>query len=55
MVTADGQGMLLGRQTPVIDSYAPELLYPIARAAGREKIGCGTRHAIYRCRPLARL
>jgi 7-cyano-7-deazaguanine reductase len=42
VVTPDGQGMLLGRQTPVIDSYAPELLYPIARAAGREKIGCGT-------------
>jgi len=32
------QGMLLGRQTPVTDSYAPELLYPISRATGREQI-----------------
>jgi 7-cyano-7-deazaguanine reductase len=43
MVTPDGRDMLLGRQTPVIDSYAPELLYPIPRAAGREQIGCGKR------------
>ena len=32
--------MLLGRHTPVVDSYAPQLLYPIPRAAGRSLIGC---------------
>ncbi len=32
--------MLLGRQTPVVDSYAPDLLYPIPRGAGRATIGC---------------
>lgn len=32
--------MLLGRQTPVVDSYAPELLYPIPRAGGRAAIDC---------------
>jgi 7-cyano-7-deazaguanine reductase len=31
--------MLLGKQVPVVDSYAPELLFPIARAAGREQTG----------------
>jgi len=40
MIELDGQGMLLGRQTPVSDSYTPQLLYPISRAAGREHIGC---------------
>jgi len=40
MADPHGQGMLLGRQTPVIDSYAPHLLYPIPRAGGREHIGC---------------
>ncbi len=40
MIELDGQGMLLGRRTPLIDSYAPQLLYPIPRAAGREHIGC---------------
>lgn len=30
--------MLLGRQTPVADSYSPGLLYPISRASGREQI-----------------
>jgi 7-cyano-7-deazaguanine reductase len=33
--------MLLGRQTPAVDSYSPNLLYPIPRAAGRELIGTG--------------
>jgi 7-cyano-7-deazaguanine reductase len=33
--------MLLGRQTAVVERYAPELLYPIPRAAGRERIACG--------------
>ena len=40
MGAGDGQGMLLGRQTPVVDNYAPELLFPIVRATGRESIGC---------------
>jgi len=33
-----GQGMLLGQHTPVANSYSPELLYPIPRAAGREHL-----------------
>jgi 7-cyano-7-deazaguanine reductase len=33
--TGDGQGMLLGRQAPSVEGYAPELLYPLPRAAGR--------------------
>jgi len=32
--------MLLGRQTPVTQSYSPELLYPMPRAPGRQLIGC---------------
>jgi 7-cyano-7-deazaguanine reductase len=36
-----GEGMLLGRQTPVFDEYSPDLLYPIPRATGRALIGCG--------------
>jgi len=36
------QEMLLGRQTPVLDRYAPELLYPIPRAAGRAALGLGS-------------
>ena len=35
--------MLLGRQTPVTECYAPELLYPISRAAGREQIAVADR------------
>lgn len=31
--------LLLGNQTPVIDRYAPELLYPIPRAEGRAELG----------------
>ena len=30
--------MLLGRQTPAAESYSPDLLYPISRAVGRQKI-----------------
>lgn len=40
MTAEGGEGMLLGRQTGVVDSYAPQLLYPIPRASGREHIGC---------------
>ena len=32
--------MLLGRQTPAVEHYAPELLYPIPRASGRATLGC---------------
>ncbi|MEE4143500.1 MAG: NADPH-dependent 7-cyano-7-deazaguanine reductase QueF [Halieaceae bacterium] len=32
--------MPLGRQTPVVERYAPELLYPIPRAEGRAALGC---------------
>lgn len=31
--------LLLGQQTPVLDSYAPELLYPIARSEARQRLG----------------
>ena len=33
----DGE-LLLGRHTPVVDEYSPDLLYPIARKVGRESI-----------------
>lgn len=33
--------LLLGRQTPVVDHYAPELLYPIPRQEGRDALGLG--------------
>ena len=32
--------MLLGRHTPVVERYAPEVLYPIPRAGGRAALGC---------------
>ena len=38
MSELDGQGMLLGRQTPGSESYAPELLYPIQRLTGRQQL-----------------
>lgn len=40
MASDYGQDMPLGRQTPVVERYAPELLYPIPRAAGRAALGC---------------
>ena len=33
--------LLLGRHTPVVDHYAPELLYPIPRREGRDALGLG--------------
>lgn len=33
--------LLLGKQTPVVDHYSPDLLYPIARAMGRESLPLG--------------
>lgn len=41
MAEQEEAGMLLGKHTPVTDKYAPELLYAISRAAGREQIACG--------------
>ncbi|MCP5186584.1 MAG: NADPH-dependent 7-cyano-7-deazaguanine reductase QueF [Pseudomonadales bacterium] len=35
----DHVGMLLGQHTPVVDRYAPELLFPIPRDQGRRNIG----------------
>ncbi|MCP5190959.1 MAG: NADPH-dependent 7-cyano-7-deazaguanine reductase QueF [Pseudomonadales bacterium] len=32
-------GMLLGKNTPVVDAYAPQLLFPIPRARGRHALG----------------
>ena len=40
MTEQQRQGMLLGRETAGSESYAPELLYPIPRAEGREALGC---------------
>jgi 7-cyano-7-deazaguanine reductase len=34
-------GLLLGRQTPVVQEYAPQLLYPIARSEGRAALLAG--------------
>jgi 7-cyano-7-deazaguanine reductase len=35
----EDKDMLLGRNVPVADEYAPQLLYPIPRSANREKQG----------------
>jgi len=37
--SGDGPELLLGKSTPPVDRYAPELLYPIARREGRERLG----------------
>jgi len=34
--------LLLGRHTPVIETYSPELLYPISRSDGRRALGLGS-------------
>ncbi len=31
--------LLLGRHTPVVEAYSPELLYPISRSDGRHSLG----------------
>jgi len=41
VVHDDRPALLLGSQAPVVDRYAPELLYPIRRAEGREELGLG--------------
>ena len=32
-------GLLLGKHTPVVDEYSPQLLYPIPRSEGRNRLG----------------
>ena len=32
-------GLLLGKNTPVVDEYSPELLFPIPRATARSRLG----------------
>ena len=39
MADSGERELLLGRQTPVVDAYAPELLYPIPRAPARQDLG----------------
>ena len=39
MTSNDKQGMLLGKHTPVVEVYAPELLYPIDRSTTRDSLG----------------
>ncbi|AQA18857.1 NADPH-dependent 7-cyano-7-deazaguanine reductase QueF [Halioglobus japonicus] len=36
------EGLLLGKTTPVVDTYSPELLFPIPRSQGRAAIGVAT-------------
>jgi len=38
-VTKITSGLLLGKQTPVVDAYTPELLYPIPRSLARSTLG----------------
>jgi 7-cyano-7-deazaguanine reductase len=33
------EGLLLGKNTPVVDEYSPELLFPIPRAEARSQLG----------------
>jgi 7-cyano-7-deazaguanine reductase len=33
------EGLLLGKHTPVVEVYSPELLYPIPRSIARESLG----------------
>ncbi|TXS95640.1 NADPH-dependent 7-cyano-7-deazaguanine reductase QueF [Parahaliea maris] len=39
MADIDDKGLLLGRQVPVSEQYAPELLYPIPRCLARDNLG----------------
>ncbi|MEM1156492.1 MAG: NADPH-dependent 7-cyano-7-deazaguanine reductase QueF [Pseudomonadota bacterium] len=41
MTGKDPAELLLGKQTPVVDKYAPQLLFPIPRADGRSRIDLG--------------
>lgn len=39
MPDSDKPGMLLGKHTPVIEEYSPQLLYPILRSEARQRLG----------------
>ena len=39
MVSGEDQELLLGRHTPVLQKYAPQILYPIARHLARQNLG----------------
>jgi 7-cyano-7-deazaguanine reductase len=39
----DKEGLLLGKNTPVVDVYSPQLLYPIPRTLARDGLGIGAR------------
>jgi 7-cyano-7-deazaguanine reductase len=39
MTDEHGRDMLLGKHTPVVDDYSPQLLYPIPRSQGRDRLG----------------
>jgi 7-cyano-7-deazaguanine reductase len=47
MASDDQGGMLLGQHTPVVDHYAPELLFPIPRDQGRRCIGVSGQPPFY--------
>lgn len=35
------EGLLLGKRTPVVEVYSPEILYPIPRSTARNSLGIG--------------
>ncbi len=39
--------LLLGKQTPVVDQYSPDLLYPIPRETGRDGLSLDPSRAMY--------
>ena len=39
MVSREEQELLLGRHTPVLQEYAPQILYPIPRHSARQNLG----------------
>ena len=39
MVSGEDQELLLGRHTPVLQEYAPQILYPIPRHLARQNLG----------------
>jgi 7-cyano-7-deazaguanine reductase len=43
----DSDGLLLGKHTPVVEVYSPELLYPIPRAIARNNLGIDSRLPFY--------
>ena len=41
------EDLLLGKNTPVVDEYSPQLLYPISRATGRAALAIGDARKLY--------